>query len=318
MSNRQARREQMRTTRQQRTARQQPSGTRRTGPPGAPRRSGGKSAFMRFISQPFLLIVVAVVLALGAVLGVIIATGDDSDSELVSQLKASEAAFPYDMTDGFKVGKDDAPLKITEFEDFQCPFCLNYSGREEPGIIEEYVKTGKVQIIFANLPFLGAESLGAAKAATCAADQNKFWQLHHRLLLVQAENGQSTQEKTNVGRFSEGELKRLARDAGVDGAAFDSCYSSVETLAKVTESVQLANSFGFRSTPSFLFNDQPYGSGSAGSIEAWRRDIDSALEQIANPSPSATGTATASPSASATGAASATPTAAAPTATRTP
>ena len=313
MSNRQARREQMRTTRQQRTARQQPSGTRRTGPPGAPRRPGGKNGLAKAFSQPFVLIVVAVVLILGAILGVIVATDSGGNSELADKLKASEAEFPYDMANGFKVGKDDAPLKITEYEDFQCPFCLNYSGNEEPAVINEYVKTGKVQIIFANLPFLGQESLSAAKASVCAADQNKFWQLHNRLFVTQAEAGQATNEKKDVGRFSEGKLKDYANELGMDMTKFNACYSDEKTLAAVQQSVQDANSFGFRSTPSFLFNDTPFGSGSPGSIEGWRTAIDSALDQIANPTATATGSA--SPSATASGSPAGTATAPAATAT---
>ena len=316
MSNRQARRDQMRATRQQRAQQTRPTRPGKT--PGGPTRGGGGSGLAKYFSSWFVLIVAAVVLGLVAILVVVVVNGGSSSSDVVTSLKASDAAFPFDMTKGLKVGRDDAPIKLTEFEDFQCPFCLRYTSNQEPGIIAEYVKTGKVQIEFKHLPLLGAESVRAAKAAECVGQQDKFWQFHNKLFLVQAEAGQATAEKLNVGRFSDDKLKGYAVDVGVDPAKYDACFTSEDTLRAVTASQQQATQFGIRGTPGFLLNGAPIGSGSPSGIEGWRTVFDETLKALANPTASTTGSATASTSASATATKPAATATATATATKTP
>ena len=260
MSNRQARREQMRTTRQQR-AQGGSRPTRSSGGGGGPKRSGG-GGVSAILSQPFLLVVTALIVGLAVVLGILLANqGDGDGGSLADKISAGKAEFPYDMVNGTKVGKDDAPIKLVQFEDFQCPFCLQYTSEDEPTLINEYVKTGKMQIEFRHLTVLGAESLAAAKAGECAAEQNKFWQYHNELFLTQAKAGQATSERVNVGRFSDDNLKSYARDLGLDTTKFNSCFDSPATLEAVQNDLREATSFGIRSTPGFLINSQPIGSG---------------------------------------------------------
>ncbi len=42
------------------------------------------------------------------------------------------------------MGDPNAPVKITEYADFQCPYCMRFWQETEPQIVEQYVKTGKV------------------------------------------------------------------------------------------------------------------------------------------------------------------------------
>lgn len=277
---------------------------------------------MDFLMKPFTLIVVALVVVFIVVLGVLIATSSDA-SERKTNLEKAREDLPLELANGVKLGKDDAPLKITMFEDFQCPFCMIYTADSEPYIIENYVKTGKVQLIWNNLPLLGAESVGAAKAVTCAADQSKFWEYHNKLFLVQADAGQDTNEKLNVGRFTDANLIGYAKDLGLDGGKFESCMNDPATLEKVTIDNRKATQYGLRSTPSFLFNDASIGSGALASNADWAKAIDDYIAKLsasptpASGTPAATTTTAASttPVPSATAATSAT---AAATATRAP
>lgn len=309
MSNRQARRDQMRATRQQRAQQTRQSGSRKSSGPSR----GGGGGIGSFLSNRFALVAVGVVLILAVILGFVIANTGSSDAGIVSKLTTAQAEFPFDQAKGYKLGSDTAPVKLTEFEDFQCPFCLRYTADEEPAIVKEYVKTGKVQIEFKHLPLLGAESVRAAKASECASQQDKFWQLHNELFLTQAKAGQGTTERTNVGRFSDDNLRNMAVGAGVDGAKYDVCFASEDTLKAVQASQAAAQSFGIRGTPGFLINGAAIGSGAPATIEGWRTVFDSVIKQIENPTPSATasGSATAAASASA----SSSPTSAAPSAT---
>jgi protein-disulfide isomerase len=304
MSNRQARREQMRTTRQQRTQPQQrSSGPRRpAGGPAGPRRSN--DGLLGWLTRPFTLITAAIVVVLAAILAVVVATGGGGgDSETIAALKEAKQTFPYELADGRTVGRPDAPLTLSVFEDFQCPFCLRYTALDEPTLIEEYVKTGKLKIEFRHFPILGVESARAHRAAVCAAEQGKFWQYHHALFLSLAEDGRT---QHNVGVYSDSNLRKRAEEVGLDLATYDICIQSEESLAVIQGDQSLATSYGIRSTPSFLINGTSIGQGAPGSLDAWRTLLDDAYEQVTNPSPtptaSPTGTATATATATATSA----------------
>ena len=292
MSNRQARREQSRTARTTRTNRPPQKGP---GQRGSKSPSGGGT---NLFSRPYLIAVSIVIVGLAIVLGIVVSKGgsNSTSNQEATDLQTAAADFPYDKADGLKLGDDNAPLKLTEFEDFQCPFCLKYTSTQEPTLIKEYVETGKMQITYQNLPLLGAESVSAAKAGLCAADQggDKFWRLHNLLFLTQAQAGQGDEEHNDVGRFSDDQLKKFAQQAGVDTAKFNDCYdnSAADKVAQITDQQRQASSFGLTGTPGFLINGSPFGNGGApNSIDDWR----TALDGILNATPTPTGNASASP-----------------------
>lgn len=187
--------------------------------------------------------------------------------------------FPADLIDAQAIGESDAPITLTAFEDFQCPFCLRFTLLNEPVIIQEYVLTGKVRFEFKHFPILGDESGAAAIAASCAADQGRFWALHKRLFLVQLDAGQLTAEKLNIGRFSAQNLQRYAAEEGLDAAAFDACLASQAAVDKVTGELREAAALGLRGTPSFLINGQPVTAPPATPAE-WRSFLDDQLEAV--------------------------------------
>ena len=307
MSNRQARREQMRSNRQERAQRATPSRPQRpTGSGGGP--SG--NPFLAILKSPFYLLLGAVIIALVGVLVFIVSNRSTDKGDIPTKLAAAEAVFPADLAKGTKLGKDDAPLKLVQFEDFQCPFCLRYTAEDEPGIVEEFVKTGKVQIEFKHFPILGQESIRSAQASFCAAEQDKFWQYHNLLFRTQGDAGQFTNEKKDAGRFSDGKLRDFAEQVGLDIPKYEACFVSEEALAKVQTDLQEGQRIGIRGTPGFTINGLPLAGGAPDSIEGWRTLLNEQLNKP-SPSPAATGTAsatTAAPSA----------TTAAATATRTP
>ncbi len=313
MSNRQARREESRTTR---TPRQR---TNRT-PAGRPqprKPSGPSSSGPSFLSRPYLLGLAALVIALAAVLVFLAVSRNSGTSGVASSIAALDANFPYDLAKGTTLGKADAPLKVTEYEDFQCPFCLRHTGNVEPKLIDEYVRTGKMSITYKNLPLLGFESGLAARAGVCAAEQDKFWQFHNKLFKKEADAGQDVAEKTNVGRFSESALKDIATGLGMDASKFSECYGDQRSLQAVQDQTREATTLGLNGTPSFLLNGQSIGSGTL-AIEDFRKTLDAAYDRLTgSPTPGAAGSASPSASAASSPAATTpTPAAASPTAAR--
>jgi protein-disulfide isomerase len=134
-------------------------------------------------------------------------------------------------------------------------------------IDEAYVKTGQVRVVFKNRAVLGPESVWAAEAALCAADQGKFWQYHDKLF----ENWAGE----NQGAFSKANLKRFASDLGLDAGAFGSCLDGDKTLTQVKNETQESQARGVHGTPSFFINDELVEG--ALRFEEFRRVIDSLL-----------------------------------------
>lgn len=118
MSNRQARREQMNTNRQQRAA-QRPGPQR----PGSPRRGGGGGGPLQLLLLDPSDLWLAWWRSPGSGSSPSCWRRGDPDAALAKDLELRDLNFPADMVDGNTVGDDAAPIKLTMYEDFQCPFC---------------------------------------------------------------------------------------------------------------------------------------------------------------------------------------------------
>ena len=142
-----------------------------------------------------------------------------------------------------------AKITIVEFSDFQCPFCGRYQQAVHPQLLKQYVETGQVNFVYKHSAFLGQESVWAAQAAECAADQGKFWEYHD--LLFSRQNGE------NQGAFNKDKLIGFAKEMGLDMAKFEPCLTNDETLARVQADTQEGQAAGVRGTPTFFINGQP-------------------------------------------------------------
>jgi protein-disulfide isomerase len=97
--------------------------------------------------------------------------------------------------------------------------------------------------------FLGEESVWAAEASECAADQDAFWPYHD--LIFARHRG------ANRGGYSIENLKAYAGELGLDQTVFDQCLDSGKYTQLVSEQTTAAQQIGVRSTPSFVVNGQP-------------------------------------------------------------
>jgi len=146
------------------------------------------------------------------------------------------------------LGNMSAPITIIDFSDFQCYLCNRYVKNTEPLINQTYVQTGKVALIFKHLPNRGFDSMGAALAAQCMNDQEKFWQFHKLLY--------SNQKPIDSGWVSKENLKKFALQIpGLDIQQFDSCFDSEKYKSFVQKDIGLALSSGFKETPSFIIEN---------------------------------------------------------------
>jgi len=276
MSNRQARREQSRQARRQATSYR--GGRSRGSSQGGGDGGGGGSGGGRgpnFLSWPFLIgvsLLAAVLLALVIVLALRDGGDDGGDDIVRSEIDQALADLPIEMQNGTKLGSDDAPVKLVQFEDFQCPHCLTYTLNIEPFLVEEYVKAGLLQIEFRHYPVVGRESVTAAVAAECAAEQNRMFEYANRLFAKQAEDG----FRQDQGVFSEENLVAIAGELGLDTDELAACQARPDALSPVARGQSAAQAYGFRGTPSFVINDLPVQNPPQ-TIEGWRELIEEAI-----------------------------------------
>ncbi len=169
---------------------------------------------------------------------------------------------------GATLGSASASVLIEEFAGFQCPFCGRFNRDTEPRLVEDYVKPGKVRLVFKHLAFIGQESVWAAQAAECAGSQGRFWPYHDKLFASQAGE--------NRGAFAKDKLKGFARELGLEVAGFDRCLDGDETLAKVRADTAEADRRGVKSTPTFYLNTTEPIQGAL-PYDAFRQAIDKLL-----------------------------------------
>lgn len=163
---------------------------------------------------------------------------------------------PTDEVDGFAMGAADAPVVIEVWEDFQCPYCQRFTYEIEPSIVEQYVETGDVRLVFRNLAFLGNESHWAAVAASLAAEQNMFWPFHDYLF---ANFGGNESGGFHIDRLLEmGEAVGLDMDQFREGLTIENArerWAEIEAVSRAEAYAQ-----GINATPTVVINGVPVDS----------------------------------------------------------
>ena len=139
-----------------------------------------------------------------------------------------------------------------------------------PQIFKEYVDTGKVRWVFRNLSFMSQESLWAAEGTHCANEQDKFWPYHDKVFAA----------PTTTGALSRDNLKKLAKEAGLNDTSFNACMDSGKYAGQIEKDNSFAEQSGVNSTPTFLVNGRLVmlsGANEAAWIANFKKELDAEL-----------------------------------------
>jgi protein-disulfide isomerase len=148
-------------------------------------------------------------------------------------------------------GEPNAPITMYEFSDYQCPFCARYFVQTEPAINDNYVRTGKLRVVFRDFPIkeLHPNAPAAHRAILCVAEQGAdlYWAMHNKLFQTQTEWSNSTDPQPV--------FERLADEAGVAMDAFKQCMTTAEQEKQpiIDASLAAGQKAGVSGTPSFFF-----------------------------------------------------------------
>jgi protein-disulfide isomerase len=141
---------------------------------------------------------------------------------------------------GYVLGRPDAPLTMVEFTDLQCPFCRQFILTSFNDIKKNWIDTGKLRYISRDFPLdFHAQAMPAARAARCAGEEGKFWEM--RLALMR-----------NANLLTPDFITKTAGELKLDAKAFGACAISnkydVLIQAEMTEGTKL----GVGGTPTFV------------------------------------------------------------------
>jgi protein-disulfide isomerase len=147
----------------------------------------------------------------------------------------------------YSLGRADAPLTMVEFTDYQCPFCREFQAKTFALIKKNYIDTGKLRFIVRDLPLeFHSSARPAAEAAHCAAEQGKFWEMHHALL-------------SGEDPLANGGIDRRAKEQGLDLDRLHACIKASRYDAAIARNAATADAIGIHGTPAFVIGQVSQG-----------------------------------------------------------
>ena len=141
---------------------------------------------------------------------------------------------------GYALGRPDAPLTMVEFTDLQCPFCRQFVMTSFDDIRKNWIDTGKLRYISRDFPLdIHAQAMPAARAARCAGEQGKFWEM--RLGLMR-----------NANLLSADYITKTAGDLKLESKAFAACIAASKYDAEIQAEIVEGTKLGVGGTPTFV------------------------------------------------------------------
>jgi protein-disulfide isomerase len=169
----------------------------------------------------------------------------------VTVLVADTAGFR-----GYVLGSDSAKVEISEYADYQCPYCGDFATVQFPAIRQQLIDPGLVRWRYRDFPLqMHPHSLVAAHAAACADEQGKFWPMHTMLFDHQSE--------WSPLRDASGRFRGYAQQAGLDVGKYDDCMKRAKFAGRIQASLDEGTRLGVTGTPTFLIGGRLYSNAAS-------------------------------------------------------
>lgn len=151
--------------------------------------------------------------------------------------------------DPLALGRVDAPVVLTNWSDYRCPFCAQWHQETLPAL-QQAVDAGTLRIEFRDLVIFGDESTAAAVAGRAAGQQGRFWEFQDAVFSAAPASGHP--------EITRADLIGFARKAGVpDLAAFEAALDDPALRSAVDADTAQARELGISGTPFFVVGRQP-------------------------------------------------------------
>jgi protein-disulfide isomerase len=204
------------------------------------------------VQRKRLLLLAAALGAAVVVAVVLIAVGSNGDSTSAATTTAPAAtASPLAGIPqrGDTLGRASAPVTLTVFEDPQCPYCRQWDVDTLPTVVDRYIRTGRVKLVYRGIEIIGPNSVVGLRAIYAAGRQNKLWTMVDELYRLQGVE--------NSGWITGTVVREAARAGGADGAAVLAASSSAAVTAALKQAAKQATAYAVPGTPAFFVERPP-------------------------------------------------------------
>lgn len=202
---------------------------------------------------------VVVVAAVVAAIAIVVAGGNGSGSgaapPATTQTTAGTAvAGPVDVLRGVPqsgdtLGKATAPTTLEVFEDPQCPFCRDWALETFPTVVQQYVRTGRIRLVYRGVEIIGPNSVPALRAIYAAGRQDKLWNLVEELY--------TRQGPENSGWITPTVLRSAATKVGADAARVLAAADTAGVTSQLKQAAADFDAIGAPGTPTFVVEHAP-------------------------------------------------------------
>jgi protein-disulfide isomerase len=168
---------------------------------------------------------------------------------IISNRSNSTAQVPAAVSEAEGYGivlNPSATPKIDVYIDYQCPACRAFE-IINGGYLNEVIAQNKAKVVYHPMTFIGPESILAANAAACAADESKFVDMNLALF-------QNQPNAENSGVWQSQALVALGKSVGIKSNSFEKCVND-GTYVKWTNNVAVeSGKANVNSTPTIFIN----------------------------------------------------------------
>ena len=148
------------------------------------------------------------------------------------------------------IGSDDAFVKIKVFSSLTCPHCANFHIKVVSEIKKEYIKSGKVQLIFIDFP-LDQAAFNASKLLHCL-DKKK--QITFLDTIYETQNVWTN--GSNIDDINKN-LKKIVKNLGISSVQFDKCLIDEVISDKIlNDRIEANKKYSINSTPTIIINEK--------------------------------------------------------------
>jgi protein-disulfide isomerase len=188
----------------------------------------------------------AVLLAIVVVVVVVVVAssgGSSPDTTTTTATRPSTTLTGVPQT-GDTLGIAGAPATLSVFEDPQCPYCKQWNDEALPAVIRDYVRPGKIKLVYRGIEIIGPNSTKGLRAIYGAAPQNKVWNMVEGLYAQQGEE--------NSGWITDDVIKQAAATSHAKADAIFAAMPTAAVTAKLQQAGADAQAIGLQGTPTFI------------------------------------------------------------------
>jgi protein-disulfide isomerase len=207
------------------------------------------------VHQNRLVLLAGAVIAAAVVAGVLIAVSSNGGSGSTTTTAATETSPSVTglltgiPQHGVTLGDPKAPATLLVFEDPQCPFCQEWALGTLPQVLTDYVRTGRVKLVYHGIEVIGPNSVPGLRAIYAAGKQNKLWNFTEALYRQQGSE--------NSGWITDSLLAGVASSVGLSGKTVLTAAASAPVTADLRAAAQEATTLGVNGTPTFILQRPP-------------------------------------------------------------